>query len=77
MDVRFRTPANFYIYEQSRRGKSHLVCSLLYNLDELFHPVPSKIIYCYGIYQKEFEELLEKLPNLELMEGFPDSYTRW
>ena len=47
-----------------------MVRRMLYHLEELFHPVPSKIIYCYGEYQKEFEELL---PNVELVEGFPDN----
>ena len=30
----------------------------------------TKIIYCYGEYQKKFDELP---PNVELMEGFPDN----
>ena len=36
----------------------------------LFYPVPTKIIYCYGEYQKEFDELPS---DVELMEGFPDN----
>ena len=31
--------------------------------------VLTKIIYCYGEYQKEFDDLP---PNMELVEGFPD-----
>ena len=72
MDVRFRTPANFYICGQSQSGKSYLVRSLLHNLEELFYPVATKLIYCYGEYQKEFEQLF--LPNLELVEGFQTIY---
>ncbi len=71
MDVRFRTPANFYICGQSQSGKSYLVRSMLRHLEELFNPVPIKIIYCYGIYQKEFEQF--SLPNLTLVEGFPEN----
>ena len=70
MDVRFKTPANFYICGQSQSGKSYLVRSMLRCLDDLFYPVPTKIIYCYGEYQKEFDELV--MPNVELIEGFPD-----
>ena len=73
MDVRFKTPANFYICGQSQCGKSHLVRRLLYHLEELFNPVPTKIVYCYGEYQKEFDELLTTLPNIVLVEGFPDN----
>ena len=73
MDVRFKTPANFYICGQSQSGKSYLVRSMLRHAEELFNPVPTKIIYCYGIYQKEFEQMLQTVPNLTLVEGFPDN----
>ena len=52
------------------RGKSHFTRCMLRHLEELFYPVPTKIIYCYREYQKEFDELP---PNVELMEGFPDN----
>ena len=73
MDVRFRTPANFYVCGQSQSGKSYLVRSMLYNLNELFYPVPNKIIYCYGERQSEFGEMESKIPNICFVEGFPDN----
>ena len=69
MDVRFKLPANFYVSGQSQSGKSFFVRKLLQHLNELFNPVPTKIIYCYGEYQKEFAEL----QNVELIEGFPSN----
>ncbi len=48
-------------------GKSYLVHRMLNHLDELFHPVPSKIVYCYGEYQKEFDEFH---PDVELIQMF-------
>ena len=69
MDVRFRIPANFFICGQTQSGKSHLTRRILRYAEELFDPVPTKILYCYGEYQKEFEELS---PNVEMIEGFPD-----
>ena len=68
MDVRFKVPSNFYISGQSQCGKSYLVRRLLYYLNDLFHPVPSKVVYCYGEYQKEFDEL----HGVEFIEGFPE-----
>ena len=68
MDVRFKVPANFYISGQSQSGKSYLVRKLLRHLNELFHPVPTKVIYCYGEYQKEFDEL----HGVDFVEGFPE-----
>ena len=74
MDVRFKTPANFYVCGQTgqtgQAGKSHLTRRMLRHLEELFYPVPTKIIYCYGEYQKKIDELP---PNVELMEGFHDN----
>ena len=69
MDVRFKTPANFYICTQTQHGKSCLVRCMLNHLEELFHPLPSKIVYCYGEYQKEFDEFH---PDVELIQGFPN-----
>ena len=43
---------------------------MLRHLEELFYPVPTKIIYCYGEYQKEFDELPF---NVQSVEGFPDN----
>ena len=62
-------PANFYICGQTQCGKSYFTRYMLRYLEELFYPVPTKTIYCYGEYQKEFDELP---PNVELVEGFPD-----
>jgi hypothetical protein len=59
MDVRFKTPANFYFSGQTQSGKSYMVRRMLNNLEEMFHPLPSKIIYCYGEYQKEFDNSSE------------------
>ena len=70
MDVRFKTPANFYVCGQTESGKSYLKRRVLRPSEELFYPVPTKIIHCCGEYQKEFDELP---PNVELMEGFPDN----
>ena len=69
MDVRFKTPANFYVCGQTQAGKSHFTRRMLRHLEKLFYLVPTKIIYCYE-YQKKFDELPS---NVELMEGFPDN----
>ena len=46
MDVRFKMPANFYVCGQTQAGKSHFTRCMLRHLEELFYPVPTKIIYC-------------------------------
>ncbi len=39
MDLRFKTPANFYICGKSQCGKLFLVRSMLLHRDERFNPV--------------------------------------
>ena len=73
MDVRFKTPANFYICGQSQCGKSFLVRSILNHFNELFNPVPSKIVYCYGAYQSAFDDLMQNIPDITFVEGFPEN----
>ena len=72
MDVRFKTPANFYICGHSQCGKSYLVRSMLNNLDELFYPVPSRTVYCYGEYQPLFDDMLQTIPNISFVQGIPE-----
>ena len=74
MDVRFKTPVNFYICGQSQSGKSYLVRSILHHLNELFDPVPSKIVYCYGEHQAAFDDMARPMDNIEFVEGFPDNF---
>jgi hypothetical protein len=45
---------------------------MLDNLEELFYPVPTKILYCRGEHQKEFDDLSQRLPNIEFVDGFPN-----
>jgi DNA replication protein DnaC len=73
MDVRFKTPANFYISGQSQTGKSYLVRQLLYNLNDLFDPVPSKIVYCFAEHQEVFHDMAQEIPNISFVKRFPDN----
>ncbi len=73
MEVRFKTPVNFYVCGQTQCGKSYMVRRILNHLEEMFHPLPTKTIYCYGEYQKEFDEFPS---NVELVEGFPSDLSQ-
>ena len=41
---------------------------MLHHRDELFEP---KIIFCYGEYQSAFDSVMQTIPNLTFVEGFP------
>ena len=71
MDVRFKTPANFYICGASQCGKTFLVRSMLHHRDEpLLNQKIAKIIFCYGEYQSAFDSMMQTIPNLTFVEGF-------
>ena len=72
MDVRFRTLANFYICGASQSRNPFFLHSMLRNLQYLFSLIPSKIIYSYGVYQKEFAKLSKTVLNIQFVEGFPN-----
>ena len=71
MDVRFKTPANFYVCGQSQSGKSYLVRRMLCNLNDLFDPVPSKIVYCFAEHQEVFDDMARAISNISFVRGFP------
>ena len=73
MDVRFKTPANFYICGQSQSRKSFHVRSMLHHHDELFEPKITKIVFCYGEYQSVFNSMMQTIPNLTFVEGFSEN----
>ena len=62
----------FYICGASQSGKSFFLPSMLRNLEYLFSSIPTKIIHAYGVYQKEFAEISETVPNIQFVEGFPN-----
>ena len=64
-DLRYRPT---FIYRGKVSAGNRIWCVDYYYLNELFHPVPSKVIYCYGEYQKEFDDL----HDVDFVEGFPD-----
>ncbi len=57
-------------------GKSVFVFKLLTNLREMITPLPQKVLYCYGEYQKAFAsypwvEFYEGLPKSSMFDGTP------
>lgn len=48
-------------------GKSFFIRDLLHHRQEMFSPVPDRVIWCYGIYQSLYDEI----PDVTFLEGFP------
>lgn len=75
-DLRFQTPCSIQIVGPTMSGKSSLVRNLLTAVPELFHPIPKRILYIYGIWQDEFNSIsgveFYKDLNKIFEEGFID-----
>ena len=53
-------------------GKTYWVYRLLKNAADMFEgTAPDKLIYCYGVYQQLFAEMVKTIPNLTFQEGLP------
>ena len=72
-DPRFKTPSSIMISGPSQCRITLLTLKLLKNTEEIFTGEIHKIIYCYGAYQPCFAEFKEHIPNIEFVQGFPET----
>ena len=52
-------------------GKSQFVKRLLEWGEDMIDGAPENIIWCYGIYQPAYDEMLTSIPNITFVEGVP------
>jgi len=65
MDVRFAHPFTCVVSGPTGSGKTEFVAKLIENISDMMVPVPEKISWCYGEWQKRFE----KIRDVEFIEG--------
>ncbi len=75
--IPFEAHSSFTVSGATKSGKSTWIRRLLKNSDKMFtSPKPSKIVYCYGVYDPSYG----KLPDgTQLHEGLPSKalVERW
>ena len=53
-------------------GKTTFVRKLIQNMAEMFEPVtPRRVLYCYGVYQNEFQVMESRFPFVTFQKGLP------
>lgn len=52
-------------------GKTTWLFRLLRHKDEMFVNSPQKVLYCYGAYQRLFEDMERELPFISFHDGLP------
>jgi hypothetical protein len=70
MSIPFNFPATMGIFGPSQVGKTTFVMQLIKHAGDMFTKTPKRILYCYGAWQKAYDEL-DKLTHVKLHEGVP------
>lgn len=69
----FIGPSTFSISGTTGSGKTTWLFNLLKEAEVMFTMPPSKILYCYGVWQSLFNEMENNIKNLVFHEGVPSS----
>lgn len=64
----FCSPCVIQIVGPSMTGKSTIVRKLIEYKDSLFEIRPTKVLYCYGVWDKKFDEM----KNINFIKGIPN-----
>ena len=73
--IKFVTPCSMSLIGMSGCGKTWYIKSLLEKTDGVFTEPPSRIVYCYNIYQQLFSEMSRTVKNISFYQGVPDRET--
>ena len=71
MDPRLKHPFPALVAGPTCCGKSQFVKRLLESGENMIEGAPENIIWCYGIYQPAYDEMLRSVPNIHFVEGVP------
>lgn len=69
--LKFHTPSTFIVCGQSGVGTSWYVHRVLKSSNGMFKTPPSKIIYCYNIYQDLYDRMKQDVANIQFFEDLP------
>ena len=68
VDVRLRSPSNVIIASPTGSGKTRLLADLIERSAVVATPAPVEIVYCYGVWQKGYEDV----KGVRFVNGLPD-----
>ena len=68
MSIILQHPFTCVVTGPTSCGKTKLTLRLVKYADSMIHPPPRSIVWCYGIYQKHFDDV----KNVQFREGLPD-----
>lgn len=74
MTLKFIHPFTCIVAGPTGSGKTVFVRKLLKFNQDLIEKPPQKIIWCYGVYQNAYTEMLSEIPGIDFIEGFPSNF---
>ena len=77
--VKIESPSSILIVGPSGSGKTELTKKLLYHANGVFKKKPSKIMFCYNVWQPLYDEIVKNVPNITFSKGLPtvDDVNEW
>jgi len=69
--VKFESPTSIFIVAPSGGGKTQLTKQLLVHADGMFKVPPSKIYFCYSVWQDIYSEMQSEIQNMQFYQGLP------
>lgn len=69
--IKLESPLNCIVVGATCSGKTHLLYEILKHGEHMFTAKPTKIIYCYGVYQSLYDDMKTSISNIQFFEGLP------
>jgi hypothetical protein len=68
----FEGPSTLSVSGTTGSGKTSWIFKLLKNRDDMFTNSPHKILYCFGVWQKLYDEMEKDISNIIFHKGVPN-----
>ena len=77
--IKLESPTSIFIVAPSISGKTVLAKNILKHVDGMLKIPPTKICFCYTVYQPLYDEMKKEIPLIEFHQGLPtmDTLTEW
>lgn len=70
-DLKFQHPFCMMVAGPSQCGKTRFIMDLLKHRLELIEPAPTRVVYCYSVWQSNYDDMKHMIPSIEFQQGVP------
>jgi len=69
--LKFETPTSMFIVGPSNSGKTFFTKRLLEMSSGMFKTPPSRIYFCFSVWQELYDQMSKSVPNIHFHKGLP------